>query len=138
MEQADDIHLVVAEDGDNARSPATPSIRADGTVLYDGCYDGRIGVLNPSPGHVIVTKTGDTIHHDPDCQFLRRSHRADWVTYQDPGGSLWREVLLVGPIDDEKARARFARARGLENGKGDPILWVCQVCVVRVPPKRAR
>jgi hypothetical protein len=108
-----------------------PSIRADGSVLYG---DGRVGVPNPSPGHLIVSRTGRTAHFSAECQDLKGKDSAGWMTYPDSEGTLWREILVAAPIVDQAKRAQFARSRGLVNGRGGPVLWVCERCVLRVPP----
>jgi hypothetical protein len=113
---------------------ATPSIRADGSVLYDG----RIGVPNPSPGKLIATKTGKSLHYSAECPDLKNRDSAGWLTYPDPGRDLWHDILVVAPIMDEKKRTQFALSRGLVNGEGRPILWVCERCVLRIPPSRIR
>jgi hypothetical protein len=124
--------------GDNSQESSTPVIRSDGTVLYDGYVGGRIGIPQTSPGSVIVTKSGKAIHYDANCQWVRRADQTRLEKRDDPSGRLWVEILQFAPILDETTRATRARAMGLENGNGGPILWVCEGCVVRVKPRRFR
>jgi hypothetical protein len=111
----------------------TPSVQVDGSIHYG---DGRTGVPNPSPGHLIVSRTGTTAHFSAGCQDLRNKDRVGWKTFPDPERTLWRDILVVAPITDEAKRAQFARSIGLVNDAGKPVLWVCERCVLRVPRRR--
>jgi hypothetical protein len=124
--------------GDDSQERTTPVIRSDGSVLYDGYVGGRVGVPQSSPGYVFIAESGDTTHYDENCQWVRQADQARLEKLDDPSGRLWAEILQFAPIPDKETRATRARAIGLQNGNGGPIIWVCQSCVVRVKPRRSR
>jgi hypothetical protein len=111
------------------------NMHADPQVVI---YEGREADVVPSPGEVIVTKSGHSIHHLESCTYLTRTDRTTWTKYPDPDRDLWRRLLDVGPNSEVGARAALTRCEGLLNSEGEPVLWTCEYCVVVPRTKSGR
>ncbi|MFC4059520.1 hypothetical protein ACFOWE_14545 [Planomonospora corallina] len=97
-------------------------------------YGSRNYRLIPSPGKVICSGSGESMHHSEDCRRLRGGDRSGWRLYDDPDGLTWQRLLDSAPPSDREGRREFARIHGLLNGVGEPITDACDDCILKEVP----